>query len=288
MATGFGLEKANYHLEDRGYIYIEIYIFITLSAEISVVFLIFLVCKHSWTLGTMLVDLGAIWYLSSWLIRGGAKSFLYRDIWESYPRNTYCWFSEVITSWQHFAKNFSWCLYHNSLVKKSGQPAYSQIHKWWSSSRASMCSSLQRFFFWYSISTHGPGSEQVLVLSVPPQLRSCLLCLKLYLAPGELRNFTAELFTRTAWFFVFFFWSSFFLCCIFFVAKLDSYKVVFIHLTPKDYIGLGWAPASAGDSWVSPKQSIAICILMKVGHCLSFNVVKWNNYFPTEWPDMAL
>lgn len=134
-----------------------------------------------------------------------------------------------------------------------------------------MCSSLQRFFLVSHQHTWSHDSQQVLVLSVPPQLGNCLLCLKFDLIPGELRNFATELFTRTAYFFSL---PSFFPCCVFFVAKLDSYEVVFIHLTREDFIGLGWAPASIRDSWVSPKQSIAICILMKVGHCLSFHVVK--------------
>lgn len=124
--------------------------------------------------------------------------------------------------------------------------------------------------FWYPINTHGPGSEQVLILSVLPQLRNCLLHLKFYLTPKVeilLQNFSLGLH-----FFPF-------LCHLSSPAAFSLLPNWILtrccsSISPENYIGLGWAPASIGDSWVSPKQSIAICILMKVGHCLSFNVVK--------------
>lgn len=133
-----------------------------------------------------------------------------------------------------------------------------------------MCSSLQRIF-WYPISTHGPGSEQILILSVHPQLRNCLLYLKICLTPSEFEILLQDFSLGLQFFFSL---PSFFPCCTFFVAKLDSHKMGVHPSHPQDCIGLGWAPASTGDSWVSPKQSIAICILMKVGHILSFNVVR--------------
>lgn len=146
---------------------------------------------------------------------------------------------------------------------------------------------LQDFFFFFlnPISIRGPGSEQVLILSVPPQVRNCFIWI-FYVTPCEL-----EVLLQNFWVGLYFFFSllchpsspAAYLCC-----KIGFSQGGIHPSHPEGYIGLGWAPASVGDSWVSPKQSIAICILMKVGHCLSFNVVKWNNYFPTQWPDMAL
>lgn len=171
------------------------------------------------------------------------------------------------------------------LKRKSSQPAYSQIHKWWSSSRARDGQPSPKVI-WTGTHQHTWSCLRARVEIIGPSparawgLPQHHVCYN-YLTAGKLESLPWNLFTGAA---VFSLPSHLHPCCptgflpgdIHPSRPWGVYRVRF------------WVPASVGDSWVSPKQSIAICILMKVGHCLSLNVVKWNNCFPTEWPDMTL
>lgn len=64
------------------------------------------------------------------------------------------------------------------------------------------------------------------------QHRVCYICL----TAGKLESLLWKLFARAAFLNL----PSIFTHCVSLVARLDSYRVIFIHLTPEEYIGLGF------------------------------------------------
>lgn len=68
-----------------------------------------------------------------------------------------------------------------------------------------------------------------------------------------IRNFSTELFTRSAFFLLL----AILLPLLHFLCCQTGFSQGGIHPShPEDCIGLGWAPASTGDSWVSPSNPL--------------------------------
>lgn len=115
------------------------------------------------------------------------------------------------------------------------------------------CAAVFKVLFWYPISTHSPGSEQESVLFSPSPAQELFALFEILFDSLWIRNFAAELFTRSSFFLLFVILLPLlhFLCC------QTGFSQGGIHPShPEDCIGLGWAPASFGDSWVSPSNPL--------------------------------